>query len=166
MRNLKVLLTCGLVIGTCLFSALPAMADTPTGSTATNAQYWSQIKQLRQTDKGLGDQLTSLRQSNAAQRKTDWAQKNYIALLAAKQDQIKFVTDYTTALTDRFALEKDTIQLQLDRQNKNATGITTGLQNIITDLNNQITIRTQLVSDVTTVLTDLGGSVTPPVPAV
>lgn len=28
MRNVKVLLTSGLVVGTCLFSALPAMAAT------------------------------------------------------------------------------------------------------------------------------------------
>lgn len=162
MRNLKVLLTSGLIIGSCLISALPAMAATNT--TNPNAAALAQITALRQQDKTLGDQLTSQRQSNQAQRTTDWAQKNYTALLAAKDDQIKFETDYTTALTDRFSLEKDTIQLQIDRQAKNTINIPTDLQNVITDLNNQIAIRTQLVTDAQTIFTDLGGSVTAPVP--
>lgn len=160
MRNVKVLLTTGLVIGTCLFSALPAMADT-TGPLPTNpnATALAQIKALRQTDKGLADQLISIRQSNEAQRKVDWAQKSYAALLAAKNDQISFESDYTTALTDRFNLEKDTIQLQIDRQVKNETNIPTDLQNIITDLNNQISARNQLITDAQKILVDLGGSV-------
>ncbi|MDR3540115.1 MAG: hypothetical protein P4L69_03975 [Desulfosporosinus sp.] len=164
MRNLKVLLTSGLIIGSCLFSALPAMADTTAvpPTTNPNATYLAQFKELRQTDKGLGDQLVSLRQGNEAQRKADWAQKSYTALLKAKTDQISFEGDYTTALSDRFALEKDTIQLQIDRQAKNATGIPTDLQNIITDLNNQISVRGKLITDTQTIFTDLGGSITPP----
>ena len=169
MRNLKVLLTSGLVIGSCLLSALPAMADT-TGvvppTTNPNATALAAIKELRQTDKGLGDQLVSLRQSNQAQRKADWAQKSYAALLKAKTDQISFENDYTTALTDRFNLEKDTIQLQIDRQAKNETNIAADLQNVITDLNNQISVRGKLITDAQTILVDLGGSVTTPVPAV
>lgn len=157
MRNLKVLLTTGLVIGTCLFSSLPAMAAT-TGTTNPNASYWTQIKTLRQTDKGLGDTLHSLRQSIQAQRKTDWTQKDYSALLAAKNDQISMINDGTTALTDRLSLQKDEIQLRIDRQAKNKTNITTDLQNIITDLNNQISTRNQLITDTQKILVDLGGS--------
>jgi hypothetical protein len=55
-------------------------------------------------------------------------------------------------------LEKDTIQLQLDRQNKNTTNIPTDLQNVITDLTNQIDVRKQLITDAQKVLVDLGGS--------
>jgi uncharacterized alpha/beta hydrolase family protein len=158
MRNLKVWLTSGLVIGTCLFSALPAMADTTPPTTNPNATALAQITTLRQQDKTLGDQLTSQRQSNQAQRKADWAQKNYTALLAAKNDQISFEGDYTTASAIRFTLEKDTIQLQLDRQNKNTSNIPTDLQNVITDLTNQIDVRKQLITDAQKVLVDLGGS--------
>ena len=157
MRNFKILLTSGLVIGSCLLSAMPAMAATSTGP---NAVALSTITGLRQTDKGLGDQLVSLRQSNEAQRKADWTQKNYTALLAAKNDQIKFETDYTTALNDRLTLEKDTIQLQIDRQAKIETNIAADLQNVIIDLNNQISIRRTLITDAQTIFTDLGG--TPP----
>ena len=155
MRNLKVLLTSGLVIGVCLFSALPAMADTtiPVPPTPNpNATALTQIKALRLTDKGLGDQLKGLRQSNEAQRKADWAQKSYAALLKAKTDQISFEGDYTTALTDRFNLEKDNIQLQIDRQAKNETNIAADLQNVITDLNSQISARTQLITDAQKIL--------------
>lgn len=163
MRNLKVLLTSGLVIGSCLFSILPAMADT-TGSvpptTNPNATALATIKGLRQTDKGLGDQLVSLRKSNQAQRKVDRAQKNYTALSTAKEAQISSETDYTTALNDRLTMEKDVLQLQIDRQAKNETNIAADLQNIITDLNNQISIRTKLITDAQTILADFGGSVT------
>ena len=55
-------------------------------------------------------------------------------------------------------MEKDTIQLQLDRQNKNTTNIPTDLQNVITDLTNQIDVRKQLITDAQKVLVDLGGS--------
>ena len=160
MHKLKVLLTSGLIAGTCLLSAVPAMAATT--AVNPNAQYWTQIKQLRQTDTGLGEQLTGLRQGNNALRKSDWTQKNYTALLSAKNDQITFENNYIAALTDRFTLQKDTIQLQIDRQAKNETAITTDLQNIITDLNNQISIRTTLVSDAQKVQADLGGSSTTP----
>lgn len=163
MRNVKVLLTSGLVIGSCLFSALPAMADTTTAVTPTtnpNAAALTQIKQLRQQDKELGDQLIGLRQSIQAQRKVDWTQKNYSALLTAKNDQISMLNDYTTAITDRLNLQKDTIQLQIDRQAKNETNITADLQNVITDLNNQISARNQLITDAQKILGDLGGSST------
>lgn len=161
MRNLKVLLTSGLVIGSCLFSALPAMADTTAPAAPTvnpNTTYWTQIKALRQTDKGLGDTLQELRQNIQAQRKMDWTQKNYTVLLNAKNDQISMVNDYTTALTDRLTLRKDELQLDIDRQAKNETNITTDLQNIITDLNNQISARNQLITDAQKILVDLGGS--------
>lgn len=167
MRNLKVILTSGLVIGSCLFSALPAMAATtgPVPPTPNpNAQYWTQIKALRQTDKGLGDQLHNIRQNIEAQRKADWTQKNYTALLTAKNDQISMLNDYTTALTDRFNLQKDEIQLQIDSQAKNETNIATDLQNVIADLNNQIGARNQLITDAQKILVDLGGSVITPTP--
>lgn len=159
MGNVKVLLTTGLVIGTCLFSALPAMAATTgTSTTNPNAQYWTQIKALRQTDNGLAHQLKSIRQSIQAQRKTDWTQKNYSALLTAKNDKISMINDYSTALTDRLNLEKDKIQLQIDRQAKNKTNLTTDLQTIITDINSQISARNQLITDAQKILVDLGGS--------
>ena len=163
MRNLKVLLTSGLVIGTCLFSVLPAMAATtaPVAPTANpNATYWTQIKALRQTDKGLGDTLHGLRQSIQAQRKADWSQKSYTSLLNAKNDQISMISDYTTALTDRLTMRKDIIQLDIDRHAKNETNISTDLQNIITDLNNQISARNLLITDAQKILVDLGGSAT------
>ncbi|SPF41253.1 conserved exported hypothetical protein [Candidatus Desulfosporosinus infrequens] len=162
MRNLKTLLTSGLVIGTCLFSAVPAMAATTT--TNPNAAALTQIQTLRQQDKTLGDQLTSQRQSNQTQRTADWAQKNYTALSKAKTDQISFEGDYTTSLTDRFKLELDTIQLQADRQAKNTTNIPADLQAVIGDLNAQITIRGTLLTDAQTIFTDLGGTPAPTTP--
>jgi len=169
MRHLKVLLTSGVVIGACLLATLPAMAATPTGAVppTPNAIALTQIKALRQTDKELGDQLVSLRKSNQAQRKVDRAQKNAAglnALLAAKNDRISFETTYTAARADRLNLQKDEIQLQIDRQAKNSTNITTDLNNVITDLNSQISIRKQLVTDAQTILKDLGGSVIAPTP--
>jgi len=129
-----------------------------------NASSSPQITTLRQTDKGLADQLTSLKQSNMAQLKVDKAQNNYTALLAANKDQIAQVNDYTTALTDRLNLQKDEIQLQIDNsQTASATTTATvaaDLTNITTDLNNQISARTQLVTDAQKILVDLGGSVT------
>jgi len=165
MRNLKTLLTSGLVIGVCLFSALPAMADTTVPPTANpNAAALTQIKALRLTDKGLANQLHNLRLSNQTQRKADRAQKNYDALLKAKNDQISFENDYTAALTDRLNLQKDEIQLQIDRQAKNETNIAADLQNVINDLNSQISARTQLITDAQKISVDLGGSVITPDP--
>ena len=165
MRNLKVLLTSGVVIGACLLAALPAMADTSVVPPATNpnASALTQIKTLRQTDKGLADQLKSLRQSNQAQRKAERTQKNTAALLKAKTDQISFEGDYTTALNDRLTLQKDELQLQINRQAKNETNIAADLQNVINDLNSQISVRGKLITDATTILGDLGGSVAVPV---
>lgn len=161
MRNLKTLVTGGLVVGVCLLATLPAMATTAEKAKATNpnADLLAQIKTLRQTDKGLADQLKTV--NAKTQRKDDWAQKNYTALLAAKNDQISFEKDYTTALNARFTLEKDNIQLQIDRQAKNATNVTADLNNIITDLNAQIAARTQLVTDAQKVLTDLNTTSSP-----
>ena len=73
---------------------------------------------------------------------------------------LKIETDYNTALNDRLTMEKDVLQLKIDRQAKNETNIVSDLQNVITDLNNQISIRTKLITDDQTILTDLGGSVT------
>ena len=169
MRNLKVLLTSGVVIGACLLAALPTMAATTTGpvtpTAKPNAAAMTQIKALRVTDKGLGDQLIVLRQSNEAQRKADRAQKSAAglnALLAANTDQISFESDHTTARADMLTLEKDTIQLQIDRQAKNATNIAADINNVITDLNSQISARTQLITDAQKISVDLGGSVTAP----
>jgi hypothetical protein len=159
MHKVKVLLTTGLVIGSCLISTLPAMAATTgTSTTNPNAQYWTQIKTLRQTDKGIVDQLKGVRQNIQAQRKTDWTQKNYTALLAAKNDEISMINDYSAARTDSLNLQKDRIQLDIDRQAKNQTNITVDLQTVITDLNNQISARNQLVTDAQKILVDLGGS--------
>jgi len=162
MRNLKPLLTSGLVIGICLFSALPAMANGTHNrvfSVGPNSALTSQITALRKTDKGLADQLISLKQSIQAQRKTDWAQKSYAALLAANNDQSNMVNDYTTALTDRLTLEKDALQLQTDIQLTNATNIPTDQNKVVADLTSQIAVRTQLVTDALKILTDLGGSI-------
>ncbi|MDR3584993.1 MAG: hypothetical protein P4L59_06660 [Desulfosporosinus sp.] len=158
MKNLKTLVTSGLVIGVCLFSALPAIADTSGSTSNPNATALASIKSLRQTDKGLAGQLKSLRQSNQAQRKADRAQKKTAPLLVAKNDQISFEADYSTALNDRLTLEKDTIQLQIDRQAKNETNIVADLNNVINDLNNQISARTQLITDAQKIQVDLGGS--------
>ncbi|WP_088189694.1 hypothetical protein [Desulfosporosinus sp. FKA] len=159
MYKVKVLLTSTLVIGSCLLTTLPAMAAT-TGTAATNpnSQYWTQIKTLRQTDNGLAAQLKNFRQSIKTQRQSDWTQKNYTALLAAKNDLITMVNDHTAALTDRLTLQKDKIQLDIDRQAKNETNITADLQTVITDLNNQISARNQLITDAQKVQVDLGGS--------
>jgi len=172
MRHLKTLLTSGLVIGACIVSALPAMAATTVPVTPTakpNAAAMTQIKALRQTDKGLGDQLIVLRKSNQAQRKVDRSQKNAAglnALLAATNDQISFETTYTTARADKLNLKKDELQLQIDRQAKNATNIATDINKVITDLNSQIAVRTTLITDAQKISVDLGGSVaTPPAPA-
>ncbi|MDR3540119.1 MAG: hypothetical protein P4L69_04005 [Desulfosporosinus sp.] len=158
MRNLKVLLTSGLIIGSCLVFALPAIAANTGSTTNPNAAALTTIKGLRQTDKELGVQLVNLRQSNQAQRKVDRSQKSYDALLKAKTDQISFETDNTTAQAYKLNLEKDTIQLRIDRQAKNQTNIAADLQNVITDLNNQISIRTKLITNAQTILSDLGGS--------
>ena len=167
MRHLKTLLASGLVIGVCIVSALPAMATTTTGlvtPTATpNAASMAQIKTLRQTDKGLADQLTVLIKSNQAQRKADRAKKDLAPLLVATNDQISFETTYTTARADKLNLQKDEIQLQMDRQAKNATNITTDINNVITDSNSQISVRTTLITDAQKISVDLGGSVTTPI---
>ena len=168
MRNFKPLLTSGLVIGVCLFSAMPAMArgtHNRVFKIAPNAASTPQITALRQTDKGLADQLVSLKQDIQTQRKADWAQNNSAglnALLTATSDQSTMAKDYTTALTDSLNLEKDMIQLQIDIQATNATNISTDQNNVIADLNNQITDRNQLITDDTKILTDLGGSVITP----
>ena len=165
MRNLKPLLTSGLVIGVCLFSALPVMAKGTHNRVfkiAPNAASTPQIMAQSQTDKGFADQLISLRQSIQAQRKVDWAQKSYTALLAANSDQSAMEKDNTTALTDRLNLEKDTIQLQIDIQATNATTVPMDQNNVIADLKSLIAARTQLVTDAQEILTDLGGSLTVP----
>ena len=156
MRNLKTLLTSGLIIGVCLVSALPAVAATKTPD--PNADLLAQIKTLTQTEKGLADQLTSL--DIQTQRKIARAQKNFAALLAAKNDQISFEPDNTTARAYRLTLEKDNIQLQIDRQAKNATNITADMNIVITDLNNLIGARTQLIKDGQQILADLSVSAT------
>ena len=122
MRNLKLLLTPGLVIGICLFSVLPAMAGSHIGVVigGPNTASSTKIKGLRKTDKGLADQLLSLRQSNEAQRNIDLAQKNYSALLAANSDQSKMLNDYTKALTNRLSLEKDDLKFEIDSLPANA----------------------------------------------
>ena len=154
MRHFKTLLTSGLVIGACIISALPVMAATTGPITPTaqpNAASMTQIKALRQTDKGLADQLIVLRKSNQAQRKADRAKKDLAPLLAAKNDQISFETTYTTARADRLNLQRDEIQLQIDRQAKNKTNIAADLNNVITDLNSQISVRTTLITDAQTI---------------
>jgi len=163
MRHLKVLLTSGVVIGACIISALPAMAATtasvtPTAKPNANATAMTQIKALRQTDKGLADQLIVLRKSNQAQSKADRAKKDLVPLLAATNDQISFETTYTKARADRLNLQKDEIQLQIDRQAKNATNIAADIKEVITDLKSQISVRTTLIKDATKISVDLGGS--------
>ncbi|WP_407306793.1 hypothetical protein [Desulfosporosinus sp. SB140] len=165
MRNFKPLLTSGLVIGVCLFSAVPVMAG-PHNHTGVvyggpKTASATKINALFKTDKGLANQLLSLRQSNEAQRKADLTQKNYSALLAANSDESKMVQDYTEALTARLNLEKDNIKLQMDGQAANALNSVAGDQDtVVTDLNNQIAARKQLITDAQTILKDLGGSVT------
>jgi hypothetical protein len=167
MRHLKTLLTSGLVIGACIISALPAMAATTTGpvtpTAKPNAAAMTQIKALRQTDKGLADQLIVLRKSNQAQRKADRTKKDLAPLLAATNDQISFETTYTTARADRLNLQKDELQLQIDRQSKNATNIAEDINKVITDLNSQISVRTTLITDAQKISKDLVGSVTTPI---
>lgn len=164
MRKLKVLLASGLVVSSFLISVIPALADTTTAATTSttnpNAAYWTQIKELRQQDKALGEQLQGLNQSIIAQEKVDQQQKNYTALLSAVNDRISVENDADTALADQLNLRKDTLQLQIDRQAKNEQGIATDLQNIITDLQNQISIRQQRITDAQKILADLGGSAT------
>ncbi|OAT82925.1 hypothetical protein [Desulfotomaculum copahuensis] len=158
MRKVNLLLVSGLLVGSCFLSALPALADTATASTPPNAGYIAQIKQLRQQDKSLYDQLQGLRKSIVEQRKVDWQQKNYTALLNAKNDQIAMENDFNTAYADRLTLRKDDIQLHIDRQAKNKQGVAADLQSIITDLQNQIGARQQLITDAQKILADLGGN--------
>jgi len=62
---------------------MAATTGTVSPTTNPNATALTQIKALRQTDKGLGDQLVSLRKSNQAQRKTDPAKSyNSVAIKA------------------------------------------------------------------------------------
>ena len=88
MHNFGTLLTTGLVIGFCLSSALPTLASgthNPVINTDPNADSLVQIQVLHQTDKELGDQLVSLKQSNEAQRTADWAQQKYPDSFSSKQ---------------------------------------------------------------------------------
>jgi len=57
---------------------------------------------------------------------------------------------------------KDELQLQIDRQAKNTTNIAADINNVITDLNSQIAVRTTLITDAQNISVDLGGSVTTP----
>lgn len=161
MSKLKVLLASGLVVSSCLLSAIPALADTttPAPSTNPNAPYLTQLKTLRATEQGIQQNIASLNSAIGQQSKTDRQQKNFSAIIAADNVRLNTLSDFNAARAASVATSKDNAQLQMDRAAKNTAAVTTDLQTLITDLQTRINADTQLASDKQAILTALGGSV-------